>query len=60
MYLGVGGRLAVVVGAVGPDDGQLAATIAARPRNGSNLEDFYSSLFGNFFVPNFFSYVFNE
>ena len=44
MYLGVRGRLAVVVGAVGPDDGQLAATTAARPRDGGNLEGGDSSL----------------
>ena len=44
MNLGIGGRLAVVIGAVGPEDGQLAAAIAARTRNGSDLEDFESSM----------------
>ena len=43
VYLGVRGRLAVVVGAVGPDDGQLAAAVAARPRDGGNLEGGESS-----------------
>ena len=42
--LGIRGRLAVVVGAVGPEQGQLAATVATRPRDGCDLEDFHSSL----------------
>ena len=48
VYLGVRGRLAVVVGAVGPDEGQLASTIAARPRDGGNLDGCESSFLLSF------------
>ena len=51
VYLGVRRRLAVVVGAVCPDDGQLAATVAPRPRDWGNLEGFASSFLLSFPCP---------